>query len=59
MYAATGVPDYWVVDLTRSVVVVHRDPQGTAFRSVTAHQDGVLTALHHPGVAVDVRELLG
>lgn len=58
VYASAGVPDYWVVDLARRAIVVHRDPQGSAFASVIAHSDGVLTPLHHPGATVDVRDLL-
>jgi Uma2 family endonuclease len=58
LYAAAGIPDYWVVDLTRDEIVVHGQPAGTSFASVTRHRDGVVRPLHHPGVAVDVRDLL-
>jgi hypothetical protein len=47
-----------LVDLTRDEIVVHREPAGTTFASVTRHHDGVVEALHHPGVAVDVLDLL-
>jgi Uma2 family endonuclease len=58
LYAAAGVPDYWVVDLARDEIVVHREPAGRSFGSVTRHRDGVVQALHHPGVRVDVPALL-
>lgn len=58
LYAAGGVPDYWVVDVAHDEVVVHRDPAGLTFASVTRYRDGVIRALHHPGVALDVRRLL-
>lgn len=58
LYAAAGVPDYWVVDLQREEIVVHREPAGTAFGSVASHRDGVVRALRHPQVAVDVGDLL-
>jgi Uma2 family endonuclease len=58
LYAEEGVADYWVVDLARDKIVVHRDPAGDQFDAVTRHRDGVVRALHHPGVAVDVADLL-
>jgi Uma2 family endonuclease len=58
LYAAAGIPDYWVVDLTRDEIVVYREPAGMTFASVSRHRDGVVQALHHPGVAVDVLDLL-
>lgn len=59
LYAAAGIDDYWVVDLVRAEIVVHRDPQGEAYADVTAHAQGAVQALHHPAVAVDVADLLG
>lgn len=35
MYARAGVGEYWVVDLARSVVVVHRGPTGEEYALVT------------------------
>lgn len=53
LYAAAGIPDYWVVDLTRDEIVVHREPAGTTFAAITRHRDGTVRALLHPTVAVD------
>ncbi|HUG83812.1 MAG TPA: Uma2 family endonuclease [Euzebya sp.] len=58
LYAAAGVPDYWVVDLVRDLVVVHRDPDAMTFRTITSHDRQVPAPLHHPGVAVDLLDLL-
>ena len=58
LYAAAGIPDYWVVDLTRDEIVVHRQPGGTSFAAVTRHADGLVRALRHPSVVVDVKALL-
>lgn len=58
LYAAGGVPDYWVVDLVGGEVVVHRDPAGTTYRSVTRHRGGSVRPLEHRQLAVDVAELL-
>ena len=58
LYAAAAISDYWVVDLTRDEIVVHREPAGRTFGSITRHRDGEVRALHHPGVVIDVRDLL-
>jgi Uma2 family endonuclease len=58
LYAAADVPDYWVVDVERKEIVVHRDPTGGTFGTVTRHRGDVVRALHHPAVAVDVAALL-
>jgi hypothetical protein len=58
LYAAARIDDYWVVDLVRGEIVVHREPTGTTFASVTRIHEGVMRPLHHPGVAVDVAALL-
>ena len=34
VYAAASIPEYWVVDLAKRVLVVHRDPAGGAYRDV-------------------------
>lgn len=58
LYASAGIPDYWVVDLLRGEIVVHRDPAVNTFASIARHRRGVVRALRHPAVAVDVRALL-
>ncbi len=44
-YARAGVPEYWIVDVISEVVVVHRDPGGDVYATVTEHRDGVLQPL--------------
>src|ERR1700722_8222919 len=34
LYARAGVPEYWVLDVTRRVLVIHRDPENGMYRSV-------------------------
>jgi Uma2 family endonuclease len=58
LYAAASVPEYWVVDLVRALVVVHRDPDGLTFRTITSHDSGTVTPMHHPEATVDVATLL-
>lgn len=59
VYAAAGVSEYWVVDLTAPEVVVHGEPSDAGFRSVSDHRGGVLRAWSVPAVAVDLVELFG
>jgi Uma2 family endonuclease len=40
VYAAAGVPEYWVVDVAKRVIIVHRDPAGGAFRQVETFAAG-------------------
>ena len=45
IYASAGVPQYWVVDLTRRVVVVHREPSESGYAAtVEVGVDGVIEA---------------
>lgn len=58
-YAVWGVPEYWVVDITRGQVVVHRGPQPDgSWTSVQAHRPG--DRLDLPGIddALDVAAII-
>lgn len=53
-YARAGVPEYWIVDVIDEVVVVHREPSGDAYASVTEHHGGALRPLlDAPPLALD------
>jgi len=59
MYAAAGVPEYWIVDLAGEVVEVHREPRGDGYASVARHARGATLAV--PGfedVLVQVSEIV-
>jgi Uma2 family endonuclease len=36
LYARAGIPEYWVLDLIGRRLVVHRDPRGGAYASITS-----------------------
>jgi Uma2 family endonuclease len=40
IYAQTGVPVYWVIDVNRHVVHVHTDPTEEGYSSVVEHAGG-------------------
>lgn len=57
LYALSGFPEYWVVDVNRREVRVMRDPDGDEYRTVTTHDaaTGVtLSPVVFPDVVVDV-----
>lgn len=57
-YATAGVREYWIVDLDREEVLVHRSPRGIAYTSIERLGPGdVLTALV-AAPPVDVAALL-
>jgi len=37
LYARAGVADYWVLDLNGRRLIVHRDPSGSVYKSVTEY----------------------
>jgi Uma2 family endonuclease len=59
MYGCAGVSEYWVVDLQRRRIVVHREPGGGRYRVVTEiAADGTVAAEGLTLPALDVAELL-
>jgi Uma2 family endonuclease len=56
MYGKAGVPEYWVVDLTRSLLVVHREWDGTkyAIRQFLSSAETLIVEGH----TISVEELL-
>ena len=59
LYAEMGVPDYWVVDLARRELVVHRDPAGDRYREVRTFGAGAsVEVLRFPDVVVRVDDVL-
>ena len=55
IYAAAGVPAYWVIDINDEVVHVHADPSGDGYATVTQH--GPDEPLDAAGVTLTLREL--
>jgi Uma2 family endonuclease len=60
LYARAGMPDYWIMDLTRKELLVFRDPQGGDFAaSQTLRRGGSIAPLAFPDVPIAVDDLLG
>jgi Uma2 family endonuclease len=59
LYAAAGVPEYWIVNLPGRVLEIHRDPAGGAYRTKTTHEPGEsVTPLARPETSIVVADLL-
>jgi Uma2 family endonuclease len=58
LYAAAGIPEYWLVDLEANVVEVRSQPEGGRYHQVTEHSSGLLELRLLPGVQVLISELL-
>ena len=58
VYAATGVPEYWVLDLANRCLYVHRGPSARGYDEVVVHEGGVVTSAGEPSVTLDVDAVL-
>ena len=60
LYAAHGVPEYWLVDLTENVLVIHQQPGSAGYRVVLRPlRDEVIAPSAFPDVPIIVSELFG
>ena len=60
LYAAAGVPEYWLLDRNRDVLAVHRDPMPEGYGSVqTLHRIDRVAPLAFPDRKLAVSDLLG
>lgn len=59
LYARAGIPEYWISNLVRGHLEVHRDPEGGVYRTHQIHERGERIApLARPESAVAVDDLL-
>jgi Uma2 family endonuclease len=59
LYAAAGVPEYWVIDAKAMTVDIHRDPSPDGYRSVTQHGElAQLAPQAIPTLVFNLRDLL-
>ncbi|HVW23813.1 MAG TPA: Uma2 family endonuclease [Polyangiaceae bacterium] len=58
IYAERGVPEYWIVDVVARRIEVHREPDGSTFRTVRVHEGGgAIEPLRFPGVSIRVSDV--
>jgi Uma2 family endonuclease len=58
MYAAAEVPEYWVLDLIRRMVVVHRQPSPVGYRLIRLFWENDLVSLENRSETIRASELL-
>lgn len=59
LYAAAGIPEVWIVDLQRRRVLVHRRPDGDMYREAIVIDDGSLSPVAFPDLAIEMSEVFG
>lgn len=58
IYARAGIPEYWVVDVKKRELIVHRSPSGGKYRSVKHLKDlSEVTSTAVPGLVLDLRNI--
>jgi Uma2 family endonuclease len=58
LYAKYGIPDYWIADLEREVLIVHREPNGDAYQQIQEFAgDAKIAPLASPDFVVRVGDL--
>lgn len=59
-YAEAGIPEFWLVDLVRDQILVHRNPTGNRYGDVSSARRGAsLTPRSLPHVTILAEEILG
>jgi len=59
LYAAAGLPEYWILNLQRNQLEVHRDPSPTGYQSVTIlKRRDTVCPLARPDASISVADLL-
>lgn len=60
MYARAAIPEYWLVDLTRSEVLIHRAPTGIGYTRVEPRHQGDSWSPHLlPNLTVTWEDIFG
>jgi Uma2 family endonuclease len=59
LYAAMGVPEFWIVDVSNRVIEVYREPRGDRYEHMTALRAGAsISLVAFPDVALTVSSIL-
>lgn len=57
VYAAAGIPEYWVVDLVNSLLIVFRNPQANNYLSQQELNSGDISPLMFLDIKISITEL--
>ncbi len=57
VYASALIPEYWIADLERESLIIHRDPQAGGYRQIqTLRGDEIVSPLAAPDFSFAVRQ---
>jgi Uma2 family endonuclease len=57
VFAAAGIPEYWIADLERKVLFIHCEPEGSTYKVVERRQgDDIVSPLAAPELSFVVRQ---
>jgi Uma2 family endonuclease len=58
LYASEGIPEYWVINLKKNILIVFRDPVDGKYQSRQEFTTGTISPLAFPDVVISVAQLL-
>ncbi|MEN9221073.1 MAG: Uma2 family endonuclease [Thermostichus sp. BF3_bins_97] len=58
VYAAAGIPEYWIVNLKTMELLVFRDPMDHTYQSQLTLTNGTIAPLAFPEVEISVKHML-
>jgi Uma2 family endonuclease len=59
LYAESGVPEYWIIDVAKKTIEVHTGPSKQGYRRVVTHRSGaVITPVKLRGLKIKVAQVL-
>jgi len=58
LYAKTGVPEVWIVDLAAAAVDVHREPSSEGYRHFERTTEGRIAPAAFPGLELELADIL-
>ena len=59
VYAAAGVPDYWVLDVVGGRLHAHRGAGAQGYEHVSVHEGGAVATSGEPALTLDLDAVLG
>lgn len=59
MYAESGVPEYWQLDVAKDILIVRTDPRNGEFHNVRIYRRGEMIALQRLPFTLSLDEILG
>ena len=57
VYAAAGIPEYWIADLQRELLIIHREPEAGSYKVTETRQgDDIVSPSAAPDLSFAVRQ---